>query len=269
MKWFVSISLLILALGLPQMAMADAAKLHSSTDATVTQQATSDRASGVSGGTEGYDFFDNFDSYTAGIQLVVQNPTDWELWSGGAGTGEDPFVSAAQFNSSPNAVVIVSLNDAVKSFGSLTEGIWDLNWRMYIPAGKAGYFNTLADWNGATSNWAMEVYFNVGGDGSLNAGAVSAATFNYTQGEWIDCQLIVDLDTDFAKFVLEGVEVYGWQWTLGANGGGSPLQLRQPISTVPRRAMRCTSMTTVSGCSGPTLMSSLMTSKPTQLEYSL
>jgi hypothetical protein len=228
MKWLVSVAFLFsfFTAVLPESASADVARLPGTAATTENSQVAERTASiGPVGVTEGYDFFDNFDSYTAGVQLVVQNPTDWELWSGGSGTGEDPYVSDVQSNSSPNSVVIAYLNDAVKSFGTLTEGAWDLNWKMYIPAGGAGYFNTLADFAGAGSNWGMQAFFNAGGDGTLDAGGQSAASFTYTQGEWIDCQVIVDLDNDVAKFNLEGVEVYSWQWTLGALGQGSPLQL--------------------------------------------
>ncbi len=38
-------------------------------------------------------FTDDFELYTAGTQLVAQNNVDWDTWSGGGGTGEDPFVS--------------------------------------------------------------------------------------------------------------------------------------------------------------------------------
>lgn len=170
-------------------------------------------------------FSDNFDSYTAGVQLVVQNPTDWELWSGGSGGTEDPYVSSAQAFSGSNSVVIVLNNDLVKTYGALTTGMWKMSWQMYIPVGKAGYFNTLADFAGATSNWAMQVFLNAGGDGTLDAGGQSAASFNYTQGAWILCEVICDLDNDLGEFILEGASVYTWQWTLGTFGDGSPLQL--------------------------------------------
>jgi hypothetical protein len=39
------------------------------------------------------------------------------------------------------------------------------------------------------------------------------------------CQVIVDLDIDQAQFWYGATMVKTWQWTLGANGAGSPLQL--------------------------------------------
>jgi hypothetical protein len=77
----------------------------------------------VTSGGGGTDFFDDFEAYTAGVQLVVQNPVDWATWSGPSGTGEDPFVSSAQAYSGTKSVVIVQNNDLVKPLGSQTTGV--------------------------------------------------------------------------------------------------------------------------------------------------
>jgi hypothetical protein len=158
---------------------------------------------------------------------VVQNPVDWQLWSGGSGGTEDPYVSSAQAYNGANSVLLVLNNDLVKTFGAspLTSGMWRMSWQMYIPAGKSGYFNTLADFAGATSNWAMQVFFEADGGGTIDAGAAAAASFTYTQGAWIPCVVVCDLDNDEGSFILDGDTVHTWQWTLGSFGTGSPLQL--------------------------------------------
>jgi len=168
-------------------------------------------------------FSDSFDPYTAGTQLVVQNPIDWELWSGGSGGTEDPYVSAAQAFSGSNSVVIVQNNDLVKSFGALTTGMWKMSWQMYIPTSKSGYFNTMADFAGFS--WAMQVFFNTTASGTIDAAGEAAASFSYTQGAWIPCVVICDLDNDLGTFILEGDTVHTWQWTLATFGEGGPLQL--------------------------------------------
>jgi hypothetical protein len=96
---------------------------------------------------------------------------------------------------------------------------------MYIPTGKDGYFNTLADFAGAASVWASQAYFNVGGTGTLDAGGVSAATFNYPNNRWFQVSSIADLNNDLAELWVDGVQVYTWQYTIGALGGGCPLKL--------------------------------------------
>ncbi|MEJ2536372.1 MAG: T9SS type A sorting domain-containing protein, partial [Calditrichia bacterium] len=173
-------------------------------------------------------FFDDFDSYTAGVQLVSQNPIDWTTWSGLPGSGEDPFVSDAHAYSGSNSVVIAQNNDLVKVFAAdpFTSGMWKLSWQMYIPTGGAGYFNTLADFAGGSSEFAMQVYFDAGGTGRLDAGGASAATFNYAYDAWQPVAVIVDLDNDLAEFWLDGTMIYSWQWTLGTFGTTTiPLQM--------------------------------------------
>jgi hypothetical protein len=171
-----------------------------------------------------FSFSDDFESYTAGMQLAAQT-SNWTTWSGSPGSGEDPFVSNAQAYSGSNSVVIVQNNDLVKTFGSQTSGRWSISFQVYIPSGKAGYFNTLAGFTPNPNNWGMEVYFNAGGAGSLNGGGAGAATFSWAADTWQPVEVIVDLDNDLAEFWFDGAMVHSWTWTAGGSGGGSPLQL--------------------------------------------
>lgn len=170
-------------------------------------------------------FSDSFDGYTAGTRLVVQNPVYWSTWSGPSGTGEDPFVSNAHALSGANSVVIVQNNDLVKTFGSLTTGKWKISFQIYIPSGKAGYFNTLAGFTPNPFNWGMECYFDLGGGGRLFGGSSTPATFSWTADTWQPVEVIVDLTNDLAQFHFNGLMVHSWTWTAGASGGGSPLRL--------------------------------------------
>jgi len=169
-------------------------------------------------------FFESFESYTPGTQLVVQNPVDWQTWSGGSGTTEDPYVSSAQAYTGSKSVVIVQNNDLIKSFGVLTSGAWKISWQMYVPAGKSGYFNTMAGF-AAGWEWAMQVFFNADGSGSVDAAGYGATTFSYTQGAWIPSVVICDLDNDLGRFILDGDTVHTWQWSLGIDGTGGSLQV--------------------------------------------
>ncbi len=162
-------------------------------------------------------FADNFDSYTAGTGLVAQNPSFWQTWDGGA--GEDPLVSNAFSNSSPNSVVIIPDNDLVKTFGATpyTTGNYKISFFAYIPAGKTGYFNTLAVF-GSTSQWAMECYFDVGGTGRMFGGSSTAVTFSWPIATWFPVEVNVDLDADLGIITINGTSVLSWQWSLGASG---------------------------------------------------
>jgi hypothetical protein len=171
-------------------------------------------------------FSDNFDSYLAGEQLACQNPTDWTTWSNlPCDPVEDGYVSSTYAHSGSNSFVIVLNNDQVHSFGPYTTGKWEINFQMYIPTGASGYFNTLSIFAGAASEWGMQAFFNVGGSGTLDAGAQTAATFTFQNDHWILVQVIVDLDNDQAQFWMSGSMIYQWQWTLGALGQGGSLQL--------------------------------------------
>ena len=163
-------------------------------------------------------FFDNFDSYTAGTGLAAQNPSFWTTWDGGA--GEDPLVSNAFSHSSPNSVVIIQDNDLVKPFGTTpyTTGRYRISFFVYIPSGKAGYFNTLALFNGSNSQWALECYFDVGGNGRLFGGSSTAVTFPWPIATWFPVEVEVDLDADLGVVTINGTAILSWQWTLGANG---------------------------------------------------
>jgi hypothetical protein len=171
------------------------------------------------------EFFDNFDSYTAGTRLVVQNPTDWQTWTGPSGTGEDPFVTNVRAYSGSNSVVVVQNNDFVKTFGSVTTGKWRMSFRMFIPPARAGYFNTMAGFRPNTNNWGMQVFFNTNGNGTIDADGQSSASFSYAQGQWLPVEVVVNLNIDSAYFYLNNVLIRQWQWTRGTFGTGSPLRL--------------------------------------------
>ena len=173
----------------------------------------------VSGGT---DFFDDFESYIVGQQLACQNPLDWTTWSNAPCGSEDAFISSNFAYSGTKSAVIVQNNDLVKLLGSKTAGIWYMSFWIYIPTGKAGYFNTL---NGFTPNpfqWGMECYFDVGGAGRLLNGAT--VNFSWTPNTWQFVQVVVDLGLDQAQFWFNGSQVASWQWTRG-NPGSYALRL--------------------------------------------
>jgi len=170
-------------------------------------------------------FFDDFDSYIAGTQLCLQT-TSWIPWGGTPGGSDDPEVSDVFSYSGSNSVVIMENDDLVKDFGPYTSGTYYVAFMAYIPTGKSGYFNTLSEFTlPSTFEWGMECYFNSGGNGSLNAGGTSIATFTWTPDTWQSVEVFVDLDQDVAEFLLDGQSIYQWIWTNGASGGGSQLQL--------------------------------------------
>jgi hypothetical protein len=161
-------------------------------------------------------FSDSFDGYNAGMHLALQNPVHWTTWSNAPGTGEDALVSDTYANSAPNSVMILQNNDLVKTYGSLTTGKWRISFQVYIPTGKAGYFNTLAGFTPNPFDWAMEVYFDAGGGGRLMGVPGAPIAFTWAPDTWQEVVVYVNLDDDLAEFWFDGMMVgSSWQWTQG------------------------------------------------------
>ena len=169
-------------------------------------------------------FEDNFDTYIVGQPLACQNPVDWSTWNNLPCSSEDPYISNNFAYNGTKSCVIGQNNDLVKQYENLTFGTWYIDFRVYIPTGKAGYFNNLSDFTFGTGGyWAMEVYFDAGGSGRLITG--STTNFTWTQNTWQHIRIKVDLNNDDAEFWLDETLIENWQWTQGASGGIGPLTL--------------------------------------------
>lgn len=105
-------------------------------------------------------FEDKFDNYTVGQQLACQNPTIWKTWTNNpCSTTEDPLISDLYSFSGVNSTVIKQNNDIVREIGTpINSGTAEINFQVFIPAGKAGYFNTLASFAPPNYAWAMQVF---------------------------------------------------------------------------------------------------------------
>jgi hypothetical protein len=173
-------------------------------------------------------FNDNFDAYTAGTALTLQNPVDWTTWSGGSGTAEDPLVSNAFAFSGNNSLLITSAprpRDCVHPIPNYTTGIYKISFRMYIPTGFDGYFNTLQLFAGAGSSWAMQVYFYAGGNGNMDAGGALIAPFTFQHNTWMLLETVANLTANQGQVYLNGNLLHTWTWSGGAFGTGTLNQL--------------------------------------------
>jgi len=172
-------------------------------------------------------FSDNFDSYTVGQQISCQNPTDWKTWTNNpCNATQDAYISNSYSYSGSKSVLIVQANDIVREIGTpVSDGQTEINFRVYIPSGKSGYFNTLANFDPPNYSWAMQAFFNTSGTGSLDAGGANAATFSYPQGQWFIVKVIADLTTDKGYFYINGSLIHTWQWSLGSFGETIPKQI--------------------------------------------
>jgi hypothetical protein len=190
---------------------------------TMTPQGMPFKMFGTAGA--GETFTDNFDTYTAGVQLCAQT-TDWETWTGTTGTGEDPFVVTDFAFSTPNAVKVVQNNDFVRIHGK-TAGKWYMSFLFYIPEGKTGYFNTMNRFiRPGTFTWGMDAFFDLAGGGRLDTTGggggtpTNVVTFNWAVAQWNQVIVIVDLDSPNspAEFWIGTnpanlTQVATWNWT--------------------------------------------------------
>jgi hypothetical protein len=168
-------------------------------------------------------FEDKFETYNAGQQISCQAPTIWKTWTANpCNSTEDAYVSNSYSFSGTNSLLINQNNDIVKEIGTpITTGIAEINFMLFVPTGKGGYFNTLASFDPPNYVWAMQVYLDSTGTGTLDAGGASAATFSYPNDQWFPVKVVADLTANIGEFWLNGVKIHSWQWTLGTFG--SPL----------------------------------------------
>ena len=171
------------------------------------------------------EFTDDFETYVAGQQVACQNPVDWTTWSNAPCGTEDAYVSTEQAYSGVNSAVIEGVNDLVHVMPNFTTGKYTLSFMMYIPSGYVGYFNTLQDFAGASSQWGMQAYFELGGAASVDAGAAGAATFIFPYDTWMSHEMIIDLTNDWAEYYVDGSLIVSWVWSGGTFGTGTLDQL--------------------------------------------
>jgi hypothetical protein len=145
----------------------------------------------------------------------------WTTWSNAPGGAEDLTISSEQAYEGNNSALCSGTNDGVLLFGDQTSGSYAVNFYIFIPSGKVGYYNILQSFTGGNYVWGSEVYFNPGGIAELTAGGTTGiATFNYNNDEWIYIENLIDLDNDVASLKANGTVVYTWQWSIGASGSG-------------------------------------------------
>ena len=173
---------------------------------------------------------DNLEAYNTGL---IQGQS--ALFLGWGGAGGDAEVSTAQSVSGSQSLHIFDsgtngFSDIVAYFDTIDNGAWEIGFNMYVPTGKAGYFNVQQNHNltnpvAPLNLWGGEVYFKADGTGEVqySTGSIVAGTFTYTQGQWNAVSMVVDLANDTIWLKLNGTSTgVGYQYSL-ANAGG-PLQ---------------------------------------------
>ncbi|GAB4318970.1 MAG: hypothetical protein Kow00127_11070 [Bacteroidales bacterium] len=167
---------------------------------------------------------DDFESYTAGDYLAVSNPDWWTTWSNAPGGPEDPVFSDDVASSGALSVKVEGSNDAVLKLGDKVTGKYKLSFKYYVPVGFGAYYN-IQHYENPGIEWAYEVYFGSNGMGQVDAGTTAAATFSFTNGEWISVENVFDLDNDWTQLYINGTLVYEWPFSYQSNNTTGTLQL--------------------------------------------
>lgn len=166
-------------------------------------------------------YTDDFEGYTAGTGIAEQDTTaTWTTWSESPGGTEDPLVTDEAAHNGTHSIVIQGTNDGVLLLNDLTENRYRVEFYLMVPNGTVGYYNILQDFAGSGSTWGMQIYFN-NGVGTIDGDGESAASFDFTHGEWMKIQHFVDLDNDWIDFYINDSLVHAYQWSAGTFGSSN------------------------------------------------
>lgn len=177
----------------------------------------------VQGDFESNGVFENFDSYS--VNTNVSAISGWETWSGGAATAEDPIIVSSVGSSFQNAMQITGSNDILFKNGNLTTGIHSVKFRMFVPAGKHGYFN-IEHYDIPGIEWTIDAFFDGSGNVKLTTeGNANAAKFTYPNNEWFTVEVRIDLGSNVASFYLNSTLKHSWKWNIDSFGKEGAIQL--------------------------------------------
>ena len=173
--------------------------------------------------------YDDFDSYKAGEFLGTESNGLWTTWTNATATPEDTYVTDELSFSPDNCIQLVSggTTDVILPLGDENSGSWTLSYMMFVEEGHGAYFNLLHYFSAAASNWAVQVYFNASGAGSLVVGSGASldpgTTFLHPTGSWFEIKVNIDVDGDVAEMYFDDTPIYSWNWSEGSTGVSSTI----------------------------------------------
>lgn len=154
-------------------------------------------------------YTDNFDSYAAGQRLCAQNNTDWTTWSNAPGSAEDAYISVEQAASGTNSLKITGDNDIIYRFSNQTTGVFDVEFKYFVPSsGNGAYFNLQHNYSPG-DEWAFESFLYNSGSGYVTINN-SNTNFSFPTDAWFPVKIHVDLDNVSATLTVNNVDVITW-----------------------------------------------------------
>jgi hypothetical protein len=189
-------------------------------------------------------YSENFDSYTAGSEIIGQG--GWEGWDNDGTKGA--MVSDAVAFSGPNSLETAGMTDVVQPF-DIVGGKWTVEAMQYIPGDATGsaWFILMNQYPadiGSKDDWSVQINFNLdtdnmpgrihgwvrGGDPAFQGG------LDVIRDQWVPIRVEVDLDNNtvdqyYNNELLVSTTWYGTQPAIEAlnlyagfdlDGNGSP-----------------------------------------------
>ena len=160
-------------------------------------------------------FQDDMESYSEGEPIFVDWWTDWGC-GGGVGCAILSTSAQAQGGSLSGLIPDDGTTDAVLDLGNKIFGEWGLEFWMYIPAGKTGYFNMQGTVPiGSGEFVGGNILFNADattpGFGNIDDSALGNVEFSYPEDQWF--QVLMNFDVSLGigaatwQFAIDGVDV--------------------------------------------------------------
>lgn len=167
----------------------------------------------------------------AKIAQTLGNPwTTWDFTSGGDTDGIFRPIAGSM------ACRFTRGNDQVVKLGDYETGAYDLEFDIYVPYGKNGFFNVLHSFDGNNSTWALQCYLHAtndgnnttaaAGHGTVHAGSKGSCDLPCVYDAWMHFRIHIDADRDFAQLYFNVVGLseqlmHQWQWSLDSFGNAT------------------------------------------------
>ena len=148
---------------------------------------------------------DNFDDYALGDADFL-NADHWIPWPGGTVvsnvSNEQAFSNSQSLKVGPGGV-----EDQMFDTDNQTQGLWTIDWMMYVPANATAFFNIQAG-EVAGDAFIYQAFMNQDGNQpGVGDFQQLTETFTYPEDEWFDVSITVDLNNDLHWLTIDGQDV--------------------------------------------------------------
>ncbi|MFZ4473590.1 MAG: T9SS type A sorting domain-containing protein [Saprospiraceae bacterium] len=170
---------------------------------------------------------DNFESYTVGA--LSPQALFWKPWAGLETGVLSALVSTDRASEGTKSMKVQYAvagadqgADQLLLLGNKTSGRYELKWKMYVPSGKAAYYN-IQNSETPGQQWNLDMFFDSNGVARVIINPTVAnqpanTTFSFPKDTWFTVTHYFDLDNNLSKLFINDNIVIGWSYT--GNLGG-------------------------------------------------